>query len=108
MPVLKTARIALLAFVATLAVAVAGAQAATRMPIGFFDDVTFRYAPDRAENLLQAAATGASVIHTTVSWPQVAPTRPANPLNGDDSAYHLTDVDDLVANAARVGLRVTW
>jgi hypothetical protein len=104
--VLKTARIALLALVATLAVSAAGAQAATRMPIGFFDDVTFRYAPDRAENLQQAAATGASVIHTTASWPQIAPKRPANALNGDDPAYRLTDIDDLVANAARDGMRV--
>ena len=32
-----------------------------------------------SENLADAAATGASVIHTTANWATIAPTRPATP-----------------------------
>jgi len=46
------------------------------------------------------------VIHTTATWPSIAPTKPADAANGDDPAYHLTDLDDLVFNASLYGLRV--
>jgi len=104
--VLKTARIVLIAFVAVLAVGAAGAQAAARMPIGFFDDLSFRYAPERLQNLELAAAAGGSVIHTTANWPQIAPTRPADATDGGDPAYRLSDLDDLVFTSARYGQRV--
>ena len=58
----------LVALVALLAVPAADVQAATRMPIGFFDDSSFRFSAARAENLAGAAAAGASVIHTTANW----------------------------------------
>ena len=99
-------RIALFVLVALAAIPAATAQAAQRMPVGFFDDVSFRYAPEHQANLADAAATGASVIHTTASWAAIAPTRPASPLNGDDPAYRLNDLDELVASAGRYGLRV--
>jgi hypothetical protein len=103
----RAARFALFALVALLAAASAGTvRAATRMPIGFFDDPSFRWSPQRAQNLSAAAATGASVIHTTASWPQLAPKRPANAANGDDPAYRLTDLDDLVFQSGIYGLRV--
>ena len=103
---LKAARVTLFVLVALLAVPAATVHAATKMPIGFFDDNTFRYADDRGENLLSAAGAGASVIHTSASWPQLAPTRPANAADGDDPAYRLSDLDELVGNAGRYGLRV--
>jgi Cellulase (glycosyl hydrolase family 5) len=99
-------RLVFVAFTALLLLPAAGAGAATRMPIGFFDDPTFRWSADRGENLASAASTGASVIHTTASWAGMAPTKPANPLDGDDPAYKLTDLDDLVANAAANNMRV--
>jgi hypothetical protein len=102
----RAARFALFALVALAAVPAATAHAATRMPIGFFDDPSFRWSPQRAANLQAAAATGASVIHTTASWPQLAPKRPANAANGDDPAYRLTDLDDLVFQSGIYGLRV--
>src|SRR6476661_7561955 len=78
----------LLAAAAALFVLPAGtAAAANRMPIGFFDDVSFRYSTDRDQNLARAAATGASIIHTNVNWATIAPTRPATPSDGDDPAY---------------------
>ena len=99
-------RIALFVLVMLAAIPAATAQAAQRMPIGFFDDVSFRYAPEHQQNLAAAAAAGASVIHTTASWAAIAPTRPKSALNGSDPAYRLNDLDELVASASRYGLRV--
>jgi len=101
----NAARLALVALVAALVVP-AASLAAPRMPIGFYDDITFRYAPDRAENLQRAALAGASVIHTTASWPVIAPTKPADALDGNDPAYHLADLDELVFQSALYGERV--
>ncbi len=102
----KVARFTLLAFIALAAVLAADARAAVQMPIGFYDDVSFRWSPDRMQNLQQAAAAGASIIHTTANWPQIAPTRPAHAANGDDPAYHLGDLDELVQQASLDGMRV--
>jgi Cellulase (glycosyl hydrolase family 5) len=104
--VLRVARFALIAFTALLAIPAVGVQAAPRMPIGFFDDPSFRWSPTRADNLRAAALTGASVIHTTASWASIAPTKPANAANGGDPAYRLGDLDELVFQAGLYGLRV--
>lgn len=103
---LKAVRFALVALTALLVIPAAAVHAAQRMPIGFFDDPSFRWSPDRDQNMQQAAAAGASVIHTTATWATIAPTKPAQPANGDDPAYRLTDLDDLVFNASLYGLRV--
>ena len=103
---LRAARFVLVALVALLAVSATTAGAATRMPIGFFDDPSFRWSPDRGQNLAAAAAAGATIIHTTANWALIAPTRPAHPADPDDPAYHLGDVDQLVRDSARYGLRV--
>src|SRR6478752_5839586 len=84
LPVPRATRVALIAFALLLAVPAASVRAATRMPIGFFDDSSFRFSAARDANLHQAAATGASVIHTTANWATLAPIRPADPSNGDD------------------------
>jgi hypothetical protein len=76
------------------------------MPIGFYDDPSFRWSPDREMNLADAAATGATVIHTTANWALIAPTRPANAADGSDPAYQLQDLDDLVQKAGLYGMRV--
>jgi hypothetical protein len=102
----KPARFALLALIALLAAPAATVHAALKMPIGFFDDPSFRWSPDRAENLRQASVAGASVIHTTASWPGLAPTKPANAANGDDPAYKLNDLDELVFQSGIHGMRV--
>jgi hypothetical protein len=104
--VLKPARFALLVLIALLAAPAVTAHAAQKMPIGFFDDPSFRWSPTRAENLRQASVAGASVIHTTASWAALAPTKPANPANGDDPAYRLSDLDELVFQSGLYGLRV--
>jgi hypothetical protein len=104
--VLKPARVALLALIALLVAPAATVHAAEKMPIGFFDDPSFRWSPTRAEKLRQASLAGASVIHTTASWPGLAPKKPANAANGDDPAYKLNDLDELVFQSGLYGLRV--
>src|SRR5580765_4041120 len=106
LPVNRPGRFLLVALAALFALPAATAAAANRMPIGFFDDVSFRYSSDRAQNLQDAAATGASVIHTNVNWATIAPTKPANPSNGDDPAYGLSNLDDLVFQSGQYGMRV--
>ena len=106
MPVLKAVRLVLVALVALLAIPAATVHAAQRMPIGFFDDPSFRWSPTREQNLQLAASAGASVIHTTATWAALAPTKPADPANGDDPAYKLTDLDDLVFQSGLHNLRV--
>ena len=103
---LKAARFGLIAFTILLAIPAAAVHAAPRMPIGFFDDPSFRWSPTRAENLRAAAVTGASVIHTTASWASIAPTKPANAADGSDPAYRLNDLDELVFQSGLYGLRV--
>jgi hypothetical protein len=104
--VLRAARFTLLALTAFLTIGAATASAAPRMPIGFFDDPTFRWSADRIDNLQRASADGASIIHTTATWAALAPTRPADASNGDDPAYKLADLDELVQRASAYGMRV--
>ena len=105
-PVQRGIRVALIALVALLAVPAATVRAATQMPVGFFDDPSFRWSPDRAQNLAAAAAAGATVIHTTADWGKLAPTKPAVAGDPNDPAYQLADLDQLVREASRYGLRV--
>ncbi len=100
-------RMILFAAIAMLvATSATAASAAPRMPIGFYDDNSFRWAPDVNKNLIAAENAGSSVIHVTADWSQMAPTRPTVPENGDDPAYRIGDLDALVENASRYGLQV--
>ena len=99
---LRAARFALPALTAFLLIGAATASAQPRMPIGFFDDPTFRWSADRMDNLQRASADGASLIHTTATWSALAPTRPADASNGDDPAYKLADLDELMDCPARL------
>jgi len=82
------------------------AERTVRMPVGFFDDPSFRWAGNTGANLARAAAAHASIIHTLANWAAIAPRRPKNPLDGSDRAYHLSDLDALVRTAGRYDLRV--
>jgi hypothetical protein len=106
MPVLRPLRLVLFSLVILVAAPAATVSAAPRMPVGFYDDPSFRWAADRAQNLTRAQAAGSSIIHTTANWAMIAPTRPASPANGDDPAYRLNDLDELVQNAPKYGQRV--
>ena len=82
------------------------AEQSFRMPVGFFDDPSFRWSKDDNGNLHAAAAAHASIIYTLANWAKIAPTRPKNPLSGHDKAYHLADLDALVRTAGRYDLQV--
>jgi hypothetical protein len=74
------------------------------MPIGFYDDPSFRWSPEAATNLAGAEKAHASVIHALVDWNSVAPTKPANALDAAD--YHLSDIDALVRTAQKDDMQV--
>ncbi len=41
-----------------------------------------------------------------MNWATIASTKPANPSNGDDPAYGLSNLDDLVFQSGLYGMRV--
>jgi Cellulase (glycosyl hydrolase family 5) len=77
-----------------------------RLLIGFQDDPSFRWAPDRAEMLDRARDASTSLLRTVVVWRDAAPNRPANPADPFDPAYQLDDVDDLVRSAQQRGMEL--
>lgn len=77
-----------------------------RLYVGFQDDPSFRWRPDRGDSLTAAARAGATVIRTTVQWQAAAPRRPARAAEPFDPAYRLDDLDELVRNAQLQGLEV--
>jgi hypothetical protein len=99
-------RLALLIVVVVAAIPAATARAAVRMPIGFYDDPSFRWATNPAVNLASAQKANASILHVLADWSSIAPTRPKSALNGNDKAYHLSDLDSLVRSAQQYGMQV--
>lgn len=84
----------------------ATASAAPRMWVGFQDDPSFRWVPDRAAMLDRAREANATVIRTTVYWSKVAPSRPRQAANPFDPAYRLDDLDEMVRGAQQRGMEV--
>jgi Cellulase (glycosyl hydrolase family 5) len=82
------------------------AQAAPHMWIGFQDDASFRWRPERGQNLADAQQANATIVRAWVVWPQIAPSRPANASDSFDPAYRFNDLDELVRNAQSRGLEV--
>ena len=82
------------------------AAAAPRMWVGFLDDQTFRWAPDRDAGWNEAKHVHTSVVRTVVRWDQIARWRPANRLNPFDPAYNFKDLDDFVIHAQQRGIEV--
>jgi hypothetical protein len=82
------------------------ARTKAQMQVGFYDDPSFRWSPDASANLDSAQAAGGTIVHTLANWSQIAPTKPANALDGDDPAYKLSDLDKLVADATNKGLQL--
>ena len=68
--------------------------------VGFMDDVSFRWHPQRALKLDQAKATGARMIRALVHWNVVAPKRP-RPARLPFQEPLLFEVDELVATPRR-------
>src|SRR4051812_7893271 len=76
------------------------------MPVGFFDDPSFRWSEDTTENLLEAQRAHTSIVHILANWSTIAKFRPKNPLNGSDPAYTLKDIDQLTLSAEQYGMEV--
>ena len=106
MTVPRPLRFALLVVILLMAVPAAAVKAQPRMPVGFFDDPSFRWSTVAATNLRASSAVHASIVHALADWSQIAPEKPADPLNGDDPAYNLSDLDTLVSTAPKYGLQV--
>ena len=99
-------RSVLLLAVLLLAIPAAAAKAVVRMPVGFYDDPSFRWSTQTPQNFTAAAAAHASIVHALVNWAAVAPTQPTNPLSGNDPAYQLSDLDAFVNLAERNDMQV--
>ena len=95
-----------LSLLAGLVPAVADAATASRMYVGFQDDPSFRWSAARSTNLDRAAQARVSVIRTTVTWAEVAPTRPANASDPFDPAYRFDDLDELIRGAQQRNIEV--
>jgi hypothetical protein len=106
MTVSRPLRFALLIVIVLLAVPAAAVKAQPRMPVGFFDDPSFRWSLAWATNLKRASSVHGSVIHVLADWSQIATEKPQNALNGDDPAYKLDDIDQVVRTAPKYGLQV--
>jgi Cellulase (glycosyl hydrolase family 5) len=76
------------------------------MYVGFQDDASFRYRSDRDSILDRAKNVHASIVRTTITWPKVAPTRPARAANPFDPVYRLDDIDEFVRKAQVRGIEV--
>ena len=77
-----------------------------RLLVGFQDDASLRWAPDRADMLDGARQAGAAVIRTIVVWKQTAPQRPTNPTDPFEASYRLDDIDELVRGAQERGIEL--
>jgi polysaccharide biosynthesis protein PslG len=77
------------------------------MVVGFLDDASFRWHPERAQLLGRARATGARLVRVLVAWHVVAPARPApGALPYDEPLMH--DLDELVARAESRGMELLF
>src|SRR3954449_6298201 len=108
MLVQRVVRFALLVFAVLLALPVANVAATPRLTVGFFDDPSFRWAPAPApdRNFALARSANGSVVHVLADGSRSGKEKPAQPLDGDDPAYTLTDRDALVRTAPRYNQQV--
>ena len=66
-------RFALLLLLGLMLVPAAAVKAAPRMPIGFYDDPSFRWAAEKVipQNLASAKNAHSSLIHALADWRQI-------------------------------------
>ena len=94
----RTALLAL-ALSAFAVVLIPTASGAERMWVGFHDDPSFRWVPDRTSRIQRSARDGSTIIRLLVQWNLTAPQRPANAADPFDAAYMFDDVDETVRAA---------
>src|SRR5215208_768282 len=76
------------------------------MYLGFLDDQSFRFEPDRVAALDRAKSVDASVVRTIVQWNTVGAKKPRAATNPFDPAYRSDDLDELVRHAQQRGIEV--
>ena len=101
----RTVRLAVFLF-ALAALAAPAALAAERMWVGFHDDPSFRWVPDRVTRIDAASQQGASITRLLVQWNLAAPQQPANASDPFDPSYRLDDVDEALRNAQEADMEV--
>ena len=101
----RIVRLALVLF-ALAAVGAPAALAAERMWVGFHDDPSFRWVPDRVSRIDAASQQGATIMRLLVQWDAVAPQQPANASDPFDPAYKFDDIDEALRNAQEDDMEV--
>jgi hypothetical protein len=98
----RVLRLALLV-VLLAALAPSAGFAGERMWVGFHDDPSYRWVPERTSRIHRSADDGATIVRLLVQWNLVASRRPARPASPFDPAYRFDDVDEAVRAAQEQG-----
>lgn len=85
------------------AVGATASSAAERMWIGFHDDPSYRWVPQREPRIERSTEDGATIVRLLVQWNLVAAERPARPANPFDPAYRFDDIDEALRAAQTLG-----
>lgn len=85
------------------ALAAPAALANERMWVGFHDDPSYRWVPQRVDRIQRSADDGATIVRLLVQWNLVAPQRPSRPANPFDPVYKFDDLDEAVRAAQEHG-----
>jgi Cellulase (glycosyl hydrolase family 5) len=85
-----------LAVCALAAVVVPVGSGAERMWVGFHDDPSFRWVPDRVARIQRSARDGSTINRLLVQWNLSAPQRPSSPTDPFDPAYNFDDLDESI------------
>jgi hypothetical protein len=94
----------LISSVLLLLLSAQAATAASRpLRTGFLDPEAFG-GTRPAQSVGRARTAGATLARLFLVWNAVAPTRPADPLDPDDPAYHWESIDQQVIDTANGGL----
>jgi hypothetical protein len=71
--------------------------------VGFHDDPSYRWVPERMPRIQRSADDGATIVRLLVQWNLVAPRRPSAPADPFDPAYGFDDVDEAIRAAQKHG-----
>jgi hypothetical protein len=66
------------------------------MWVGFHDDPSFRWVPDRVARIQRSARDGSTINRLLVQWNLAAPQRPSSATDPFDPAYNFDDLDESV------------
>jgi hypothetical protein len=99
-------RIGVIAALAAVALAVAApASAASNAEYGVQDDAWIMYGPGTLQSRIATLdRLGVRLVRITVRWDEVAPTRPAHPLDPDDPAYRWGAFDATIRALHAAGI----